>query len=234
MSILTIVQGAADLLGLPRPVSIGSADTNTRQLLALAQEEGEELARRHDWRALIIPAEITGDGTARLFDLPVDFARLASGAALWRENTLVMPLVGPLSSADWVAVTNSITVGVQKAYRLIAGQIEIYPVMAAGEVVKLEYFSSHFVLSSDGLTRRAEWKQDSDYTGLPDRLIKLGLRWRWRAQKGLDYAQAQDTYEQELSREAFADRGARPIAFGPAHDDLAPLYAPDTITVDTL
>lgn len=231
MSILTIIQGAADLIGLPRPSSISATDTSTRQLLALAQEEGEELARRHDWRALIIPASITGDGTSLLFDLPVDFQRLAGGAALWRENTLVMPLVGPVSQADWVAITNSITVGVQKAYRLVSGQIEIYPAMAAGEVVKLEYLSSHFVLSSDGLTRRSEWKQDTDYTGLPERLLRLGLRWRWRAQKGLDYAQAQDTYEQELSREAFADRGARPIAFGPTHDELPPLYAPDTITV---
>jgi hypothetical protein len=232
LTALTIVQGAADLLGLPRPASIGGSDTTTRQLLALTQEEGEELSRRHDWRGLIVPASITGDGSALAFDLPPDFARLASGAALWRENTLVMPLVGPVSNADWVAITNSITVGVQKAYRLIGGTIEVYPAMAANEVVRLEYISSHWVISADSLTRRSEFKQDADYGAIPERLLKLGLRWRWRAQKGLDYAQAQDTYEQELSREAFSDRGARPIAMGSACDaDLAPLYAPDTITV---
>lgn len=231
MSILTIIQGAADLIGLPRPSSISATDTSTRQLLALALEEGEELARRHDWRGLIVSSSFTGNGSATAFNLPADFQRLAGGAALWRENTLVMPLVGPVSQADWVAITNSITVGVQKAYRLKANQIEIYPAMATDEVVAYEYLSSYFIVSADGATRRATFTLDTDTVVFPDRLMKLGLRWRWRAQKGLDYAQAQDTYEQELSREAFADRGARPIAFGPTEEDLPALYAPDTITV---
>lgn len=231
MSILTIIQGAADLIGLPRPSSIGSSDTTTRQLLALAQEEGEELARRHDWRGLILPLSLNGDGTKIAFTLPDDFQRLVSGTALWRENTLILPLVGPASNADWIAITNTIRVSVQKAYRLAGNAIEVYPAMGAGEVAKTEYLSSYFIVSADGATRRATFQQDTDKVVFPERLVKLGLRWRWRAQKGLDYAQAQDTYEQELSREAFADRGARPIAFGPAVDDLPPLYAPDTIAV---
>lgn len=231
MAAIDIVQGAADLIGIPRPASITSTDTTTRQLFALLQEEGDELSRRHDWRALIVLGQIVGDGTSERFDLPIDFDRLATGAALWRDQTLIEPLMGPLSSAQWVAYTNSISAGVQKAYRLIGGQIDVYPALAAGEVVRLEYFSSHWVISADSLTRRLTIAQDSDYTAMPERLLKLGLRWRWRLQKGLPFDMQKKAYEDALDMAAFADRAPRPIAMGHADDELAPLITPDTITI---
>ena len=58
MSLLTILtdteEGAAVLCGLPNPSSIvGSTDPNAPLLLRLANQEGRELSRRHDWQALM-------------------------------------------------------------------------------------------------------------------------------------------------------------------------------------
>jgi hypothetical protein len=52
-SLLTIIQDVADRIGLVRPSSvIGSSDHQVRQLLALANQEGREQARRHPSIAL--------------------------------------------------------------------------------------------------------------------------------------------------------------------------------------
>ncbi len=232
MAAIDIIQGAADLLGIPRPSSITATDVTTRQLLALLQEEGDELSRRHDWRALIVPAQVVGDGASTSFDLPADFQRLATGPALWRDQTLIEPLTGPLNSAEWIAYTNSISAGVQKVYRLIGGTLDIYPALGADEVVRLEYFSSHWVISADTLTRRLGIAQDDDFPAMPERLLKLGLRWRWRMQKGLPYEAQQLVYQSAVEQEAFADRAYRAVTMGRSpEDDLAPLLTPDTISL---
>ena len=53
MSLLTLIQAAARRIGVPRPSVVASAtDPTVLLLLGLAQQEGEELARYGDWRAL--------------------------------------------------------------------------------------------------------------------------------------------------------------------------------------
>ncbi|HEY5412903.1 MAG TPA: hypothetical protein VIJ94_19475, partial [Caulobacteraceae bacterium] len=54
MSLLTIIQAVSGRLSLPQPSAVaGSADKQVVQLLALANEEGASLARRHPWQALL-------------------------------------------------------------------------------------------------------------------------------------------------------------------------------------
>lgn len=232
MSLLTIIQDAADLLGLPRPSSSQSSDTTTRQLVALCTQEGEDLARRHDWRGLIVGGCIQGDGDTTRFILPADFDRLATGPALWRDGSIFQPLAGPVSGSDWVALVSRISVSTQKSYRLISANMDIWPTLDADDVVRFEYFATHWIASSDGASRRRRWQQDTDFALIPERLITLGLVWRWKAAKGLDYAEQQTTYEQQLAFEASADRAPRALAVGRfADDDLPPLYTPDTIQV---
>lgn len=52
MTILAILQQVADELGLPRPSAVTATDLQTRQLLALANREGQELMKAHDWTNL--------------------------------------------------------------------------------------------------------------------------------------------------------------------------------------
>lgn len=80
MSLLTIVQDAMSLCGLMAASQVyGTNDPNSSQFIALAQIEGDELARFHDWRSLKVLAQLTGDGTSTLWDLPEDFDRFMSG-----------------------------------------------------------------------------------------------------------------------------------------------------------
>ena len=50
MTLLTMINGAQDTIGLTRSsVVVASTDGNTRTLLALAQTEGRELQERFSW-----------------------------------------------------------------------------------------------------------------------------------------------------------------------------------------
>ena len=54
MSLLTLVQSATPKIGIPKPNTvISNADPQVETLLALANEEGEILARRGHWERLI-------------------------------------------------------------------------------------------------------------------------------------------------------------------------------------
>ena len=51
---------------------------------------------------------------------------------------------------------------------------------------------------------------------LPERLLTLGLIWRWRAQKRQEYAEDLRNYEIALSEEIGRDKGSQIIAVGAA------------------
>ena len=104
MSVLSVIQSVAPLLGIARPaVALASTDITIQQLCAILQEEGDELARRHDWGALKtpLPGTFTGDGTTLAFAFPANFHRLPNGPIFWRRDRSYMPLSGPMSDMEW-------------------------------------------------------------------------------------------------------------------------------------
>ena len=71
-----------------------------------------------------------------------------------------------------------------------------------------EYRSSAWILSGvDGITRQFSFATDSDTSLVPERVIMLGVIWRWKAAKGLEYAEDFRTWDQERSRVSGHDVG---------------------------
>ena len=62
----------------------------------------------------------------------------------------------------------------------------------------------------DGFTK------DSDTFQLSENILELCMIWKWRAQKGLPYAQDQDNYEDAKEKLQAADKGSRIISVGRA------------------
>lgn len=48
---------------------------------------------------------------------------------------------------------------------------------------------------------------DNDTTVLPDNVVRLGIIWRWKKDRGLAYAEHMASYERALERAASRDRG---------------------------
>lgn len=208
MTLLTITQRASRALGLPVPVAVtGSTDINTLQLLELAQEEGEELSRRSDWPALTRQQTFTTTAAAvQVGALPSDWDRFINDSLF--NRTTNRKLIGPLSPQDWQAEQANPSVSVvYDAFRLRGTDFLITPTPPAGQTIAYEYVTNQWCQSSGG-TAQSAWAADTDTAILAERLFVLGLVWRFRQAKGLEYGEALETYEQEVQKAAGRAPGA--------------------------
>jgi hypothetical protein len=208
MSLLTIItdaeQGAATLCGLPSPTTvIGSTDPNVPLLLRLANQEGRELARRHDWQALTVDYTVTTLAAELQTALPSDYDRLpVMGVELWNRTT-GQPYTGPTGLRTWGRIKGlGITSGSPGWWRLLGGALYITPAPTAGQTLAFPYISKNWVSSS-----KDHFTLDADTTLIPERLITLGIVWRYKANKGRDYAEDMASYEREVERACSRDRG---------------------------
>jgi hypothetical protein len=93
----------------------------------------------------------------------------------------------------------------------------------------IEYYSDTWCATSLGVAQRV-WASDTDVPLLPDDCFVLGLMWRFRKAKGLDYAQEFDTYEKLVTRELSRSGMARVINL--STEEYDPLTEPSlTYTV---
>lgn len=210
MSVLTAVQDAMTLCGQPQPNSVVSnPDPTVLKFLAFAQQEVESTGSDFNWRNLNIALTLTGDGSTTLFALPSDFERILQGNALWSNKYPSIPLQGPISSQDLLALKALPVMPVRPVWRLIGGLLEIWPALSAGEVVNGEYRSTNPIVSGDGLTRKPRWTNDSDYALFPEIVLRLGMIWRWKQSKGLDYAEDFKSYQLEREKKAGHEAGGK-------------------------
>ena len=175
MSLLTICQDAAALVGIDAPSSvIASSDATNAQFGALAQVEGDELARYFDWRGLKIETSFTGDGSTVLFELPAGFDRWMSGGMAFFEDGTYNRLEGPVSDETFTAYQAANSDPNQPVWRMIGPDVEFFPALDTGVVVTSLYLTGYWITDAAGTTRKARWTLDSDLSTLPDRLITLG------------------------------------------------------------
>ena len=211
MSLLTMCQDGADLLGLARPNAVVSASDNTvRRILALANVEGQTLAKRTRWQALIKEATHTtlaATDQGAIETIAPGFSWLI-GRSVW-NRTSQDRVGGPLSAAEWQARQAAPATGPYSEFRLRAGKLLMDPTPSAGQTIALEYGSRYWCQSSGGTDQEA-WAADTDIGVLSEALMKLGLVWRFKQASGLDYAEAFRHYEIEVADAIAKDGGGRP------------------------
>jgi hypothetical protein len=86
-------------------------------------------------------------------------------------------------------------------WRLVNNTLEIWPALAAGEIVQFWYFSKNWITASAGGTS-AVWTSDNDTALVDEDLLMKGAIWQWKRAKGLDYAEEFRTYQTEFERVA--------------------------------
>lgn len=109
-------------------------------------------------------------------------------------------LEGPLSPQDWQALKNGIiATGPRRRYRVMDGQFFIDPVPADNNQLEYEYYSYNWAMSNIGATQ-STFLADTDVYLLDDDTMILGLIWRFRRAKGLDYDQEYSTWQNAVDR----------------------------------
>lgn len=224
MTILATIQTFCGRTGLPVPqFVVGSQDTQVTQLLALANELVEDLCDRWSWTVLTKEAVFTtvaGEDQGSIDTIAPDgFQRILQETIF--NRSLRLPLFGPLMAAQWQALKALPTTGPFYKYRLRGGRLLFNPPGIAGQTCAFEYASSHAVLSLSG-SGKPYFTADTDELLLDERLLQAGLRWRWKAEKGLDYSEEFRRYE-ELANNAAGRDGTKPrIDMGGGGNDFRP------------
>lgn len=207
MSLLTIIQTAANLLSLPAPtVVVGSTDVQVLQLYSLANEEVRELTRDFDWQALRAQKTfLTVADEDQPDAVPADWMRFLSDS-FWNRTTRLQ-LIGPITPQLWQAILAQPQLNRVFLTWIRRGNVfKITPTPPADQEIAYEYISKNCV-ESDGGALQPQFEADTDEALLDEYLITLGVRWRFRKSKNLDYAEDFRTYEREKQVQQSADVG---------------------------
>lgn len=226
MTLLTIVQNTCRLMSLRVPTEVvDSDDTQVQQLYALSNEAGDELARSFRWQTLNREWDFTTVAAEEQVDaIPDDLIELIYNS-FW-DRTTMLQVYGPITPQQWQAIKAQPQLNrVFLAFRERDGTFLMTPTPSAGDTIAYEYISSYWAKSAADVAQ-AQFQADSDTTYLSERLIQYSLRWRFLSAKGLDYAEAFRTYEQQLQMEQARDGGATAINIAGAGGWFNVLAAP--------
>lgn len=199
MTLLSAINEACDVISLDRFDSVyGSVNPNAQTMVALAQEAGDEIARRGDWQRMLMQAT----AVASPLNLPYDFERLTPGGAVRTSSgVFVRPVT---NSGQWAVI-----VGIPSAqpYFFVRGNQVLFSPSSAGAGAVVDYMSKNWVLHDTG-GPGGTLAADDDETLFPERLLVKGIIWRWKRQKGLPFDDVLAEFEADLVQELNADRGA--------------------------
>ncbi len=220
MTALSIVQRTAGLLNLDIPAAVfSSADQQVIQLRTLMNEEGQALAGggegfEHNWAILTTEKTFTTVATAvQTSSVATDYGYLVN-ESMWNRS-LRWPVQGPMSPQDWQNVQAVPTGSIRPNFRFIASSgaltIEMYPTPTAGQTVAYEYVSKNWA-QTNGSVGLSAMTADTDTSLLEDRLISLGIRWRYLKAKGLDYSEDFRTYQIEVGKAIARDGGRQTMS----------------------
>jgi hypothetical protein len=221
---LQLIQQVCLRIGINSPNAVvTSSDPQILQLLALSNEEGQAQVARYQWQALRAEATFTTAAT----QLQGALSTIAPGYkfilndTIWNRSTR-LPVYGSKSPQDW---QRNVALGLTSPfseYRIMGESLYFYPVPAAGESCAFEYLSRYWVNKAAGGTSET-WSADGDTCVFDDRIMRLGIVWRWKAEKGLEYAEDFANYEREIS-DAMARDATKPIlSMSPCPTNISPV-----------
>ena len=215
MSLLTMIQGITPRLGIPKPLLIvGATDDQTLQLLALANEEGKELAKRGQWQALTNSQTFTTVATesqGALVSLTKNYFDYIINETFW-NRTQRRPVFGPLTSQQWEHLKASNIQGPWTQYTIRQDTMYFLPIPPAGQTCAFQWMSKGWVY--DNATYYTSWQADTNTSLLDEDLMAQGIVWRWLQRKGLEYAEDFNKYERLVADALTRDGGKPRLSLG--------------------
>jgi len=215
MTLLTIIVDACNEIGISAPSAvIGNSDFTVIQMLALANRSGKTLAQRHAWQELTREATHTTVATesqglvetiAPGFNWPVY-------ESMW-NRTAQNYVSGPLSPQDWQFLKAISVTGPYPDFRIRQKTLYMIPAPTAGQTVAFEYITRYFCQSPTGVAQE-RWADDADTGILNEDWLTLDLIWRWKAKKGLDYAEDFNEFERVINNAIARDGGNKILDMG--------------------
>lgn len=215
MSFLTMVQDAADEVGIKRPSTlVGGTTTDQRQLIALADRVGRDIANAANWQYLKKEGTITLATSDQDYAFPADYDRLIP-STMW-DRTDSRPVLIPESSQNFQRYEGWAYVSTLNLRAYIRGNEVVFQqdITAAenGKVINFEYISDQWCESSGG-TGQSEFAADTDVTRHDEYLHRRGIVYMYKRAKQLpDWQLEERDFRKELKKRIAFDKSARNVA----------------------
>jgi hypothetical protein len=209
MTVLDACKEAAIELSREEPSSLFSTDDPfAKELRLQANRTAVAIMKAHDWRRLTRLHSITGDGATIAWDLPDDYDRMVQSTEMHSATWETWRYTPARDTDQWLDVQTSLSTLDPGFWIVLEGKMQVYPPITSGEVGKFYYVSKNI---ADG---KPTFTADDDEFLLDSRLLSLGVVWRWRASKRMEYAEDMANYEVALAEAIGRDKGSRVLYGG--------------------
>ncbi len=210
---------------------IGATEDNHLDLIDFLDDTIKEVRKRGDWEepigadvVIMGDTNTSTDPSQSTHPLPANFSRIMRDELAVYERTTTRRRGLPITtSGKWTALQSVGTAGAYRYWRLggYAGNytVSFFRPLGPNDRLTLAYITDYWVADVTG-TLRNTWNDATDILLYDDRLIELGVRWRWLQQKGLPYDDYLSEYEAYLARERSDNRNIRTIVMGETGDEF--------------
>lgn len=216
---LDLIRRFCQRTGLPQPTYvIGNQDIQIAQLMGLLEESLEMLVRRPErgWQVLTREALFVTKNQ----EVQGSLSDIAPGMIWITDQTIFnrttrLPMYGPLSPEERQLSKALQTAGPYYRYWIVEDQLHLYPVPPAGQLLAFEYVSTYAWVSGDTSKPRVyrdSPEEETDICVLPRDVVLADLRWRWKKEKGLEYAQDFESFELLFARATSNDGMRRDLS----------------------
>lgn len=228
MTVLSALQSVAIRCVGQKPTSIFTSTAGIAlELSDLVNEATKDILKSHDWTKLTTLASLPGDGATVALTLPSDFDRFPKRVHIFSTQWPALPYTMARDLDEWYFNQKFVYAGTPGWWLINNGKLNIYPAPPSGSSVEFYYISNGVVTPSSG-SAKAAFTADDDTFVLDERLLTLDCIWRWKAQKGLEYAEHMQNAEIARSKAISDDKGPRILVQGRRRLSL-PVAYPGTI-----
>lgn len=236
MNVLEVIQRATNDIGIPEPgVALASTDIQVLQLVELLNRECRELGSRYAWQALTYEQTFTtvateSQGTLTSLLTGGRELRYIVNETIW-NRTRREPVYGPRTGRTWQGYKAVSITSPYSEYRIRGNELLFLPAPTAGDTCAFEYVSRSTMTNAAGTVYYRNANADTDEFLLDDEIILLGLMWRWRKTKGLEYSEDFMSYERMVADAMTRDATKRTLSLdgGQNFDDGIPMAIPRLI-----
>jgi hypothetical protein len=168
-------------------------------LTTLLNELGRQLVREFQWSQLVTAYTFSTVASTQTYAPPTDMLKLVDQSE-WNRSTK-FPMGGPLSPQSWEYLQALVTAAsFTTLFKLQGGQIYLYPTPSGVQTMAFQYVSSWWVAPTATPTVRTSDKTTvaSDVLFFDPQVLNLGLQWKFRRRKNMDFATQEEDYRAAL------------------------------------
>lgn len=216
LNVLQTVTEVCNRLAIPAPNTVvGSQDLQIIQLRSFMNEEGQEQNKRYPWQSSQL--DYTFNSTAvqlqgNLTDLfgVSENLNYIYNQTMW-NRTIRLPIFGPNSPDKRQAREALPLTGPYTEYWIAGNNLYFNPAPnAAGQTIALTLVTKNWLTNQNGTTMYSVVTNDTDTINLDETLVIMGIIWRWKAAKQLDYGEDFNKYERSMA-DAMSRDGTKPV-----------------------